>query len=96
MVGLRLPGPPCLAASARDVCGFLAAPGPAQVADQERQRGRRHAVDAAGLADGARPNGGQPLARFIGQALDPRVVDFRWQLKGFIAPKGRDIGRLAR
>src|SRR2546428_58297 len=65
------------------------------VPNQERQRGRGHAIDAAGLADGARADRLEFLACFVGQALDARIVDLRRQYEALIAPKGGNIGRLA-
>src|SRR5215470_6647805 len=66
----------------------------AYVSDQQRQRRRRHAVDAAGLADRARPDRGELLARLVGQPPDARVVDVIRQLKTLVTPEGGDVGGL--
>ena len=56
---------------------------PAQMRDQERQRRRRHAIDAAGLADGARPVRSQLLADLVGQARQRRIVEIVGQTRRF-------------
>src|SRR5262249_26230486 len=62
---------------------------------QQGQRGRRHAVDAARLADGPRPNRLQLLADFHGEAGQRRVVEVLAQLKTFVPAIGRHVGGLA-
>ena len=64
--------------------------------DQQRQRRRRHAIDAAGVADGARPMRLQFLFGFVRQSRQRRVIEIVRQCETFIAPIRRDIRRLAR
>ena len=63
--------------------------------DQEAERCRRHAVDAAGLADGARPSRLQLLPDFVGKPGQCGVIESRQELEALVAAIGRDIGGLA-
>ena len=49
----------------------------ADMGNNQSQRRRRHAVDAAGLADGPRPACGELLPRLVGKARHRRIVDAR-------------------
>jgi len=63
--------------------------------DQQRQRGRRHAVDPPRLPDRSRPDGLQLLAHFHGERRHRRIVEIVPQLYAFVAPVGRHVGGLA-
>src|ERR1700675_1708936 len=63
---------------------------PAQMRDQERQRRRRDAIDAAGMANGARPIRLQLVADLIGQSRQRRIVEIIGQSDAFIAAIGFD------
>ena len=63
--------------------------------DQQRQRGRGHAVDPAGLANGSGPNRFQLLPHFHRKRSHLAVVEAFGQLQPFVAPIGRDVGGLA-
>src|SRR5580692_2727763 len=67
---------------------------PAQMRDQKRQRCRRDAVDAAGVADGARPVHFQLVSDFVGQSRQRRIVQIVWQSDAFIAAIGLHVGGL--
>src|SRR5262245_66395530 len=64
--------------------------------DQERQRRRRHAVDAAGLADGARADRRELLLGLVGKPRQLRVVERLRQFEAFVAAVRGDVGGLAR
>ena len=49
---------------------------------QQGNRGRCHARDAAGLADGLRAMAAEFLAHLGGQALHMRKIQVLWQLQG--------------
>src|SRR5580692_2755028 len=68
---------------------------PTQMRDQERQRCRRDAVDAAGVADGARPVRLQLVADLVGQSWQRRIVEILGQSHAFIAAIRLDVGGLA-
>src|ERR1700722_19138134 len=68
---------------------------PAQMRDQERQLCRRDAIDAAGVADGARPVHFQLVADLVGQSRQRRIVEIVRQSDAFIAAIGLDVGGLA-
>src|ERR1700686_2484883 len=68
---------------------------PAQMRDQERQRRRRDAIDAAGVADGARPVRLQLVGDLVGQSRQRRIVEIIGQSDAFIAAIRLYVGRLA-
>src|SRR6202140_4666964 len=68
---------------------------PAQMRDQERQRCRRDAVDAAGVANGARPMHFQLVSDLVGQSRQCRIVQIVRQSDAFIAAIGLNVGSLA-
>src|SRR5689334_14002698 len=75
--------------------GFAAAFS-AHMSNEKRERRWRHAVDAAGLADRARFDGGEFLARFVRETFDARIIDLIGQFETLVAPEGGDVGGLAR
>src|SRR5579864_7696008 len=68
---------------------------PAQMSDQQGQRRRRDAVNAAGMADGARPVGLQLVAHLVGQARQHPIIEIVWQSQAFVTAVGLDVGSLA-
>ena len=64
--------------------------------DQQRQRRRRHAIDAARMSDGARPMRLQFLFRFVRQSRQRSVIEIVRQREAFVAPIGGNVRRLAR
>src|SRR6266571_4342796 len=72
----------------------LPSPFALEMRDQERERRRRHAVDAAGLADGARADRLQLLLGLVGEPRELRIVEPIGQFEALIAPIGSDIGGL--
>src|SRR4029077_680976 len=83
--------------SGRATCWFArrAAARAAQIRHQERQRGRRHAIDAACLSDRARAMQLQFLARLVGEAGQGRVVEILAQDEALVAAVGFHVGGLA-
>ena len=64
--------------------------------DQQRERRGRHAVDPAGLADGARPMSRRASAATSFESPGSAgVVEVVRQVEALVAAVGGDIGRLA-
>src|SRR5262249_30449820 len=82
-------------AASRSARNGFAAAFAADMSNQKRERRRRHAVDAAGMADRARPDGGEFLARLVRETFDVRVIDIVGQRETLVAAEGRDVGSLA-
>ena len=64
--------------------------------DQQRQRRRSDAIDAARMPDRARTMRLQFLFHLVRQSRQRRVVEVFRQFKTFVAPIGRDVGGLPR
>src|ERR1700675_4612307 len=62
----------------------------AKIRDQERQRCRRDAIDAAGVPNGARPVHFQLVADLVGQSRQRRIIETVRQSDAFIAAIGLD------
>src|ERR1700756_1768170 len=67
----------------------------AQIRHQERQRGGRHAIDAACMSDRARAMQLQFMAYFVGEAGQGRVIEILVQDEALVAAGGFHVGRLA-
>ena len=65
---------------------------PAHIRDQQRQRGRRDAINAARLADRARTMELQLLPNFVRKSRHHSVVDVLAEDEAFIAAIRLDIG----
>jgi hypothetical protein len=63
---------------------------------QQSQRRRRHAIDLAGMADGARLIRRQLLLDLVGQTFQRRIIEIVRQREALVAAIGGDIGGLAR
>src|SRR3974377_1559885 len=66
----------------------------ANMRDQERQRGRRDAIDAGRMADRARLLRDELLLHLVGKARQRRIIEIIWQGKTLVPAIGRDVGRL--
>src|SRR5262245_23715315 len=83
------------AALAADIATDVSSTVSADVGDQERERGRGHPVDPAGLADCARPDRGELLTRLIRESLYAPVVDVIRQLKTLVTAERGDVSGLS-
>src|ERR1043166_4637818 len=75
--------------------GRLLLAAPADMGGDQRQRGRRHAVNASRLANGSGPNRFQLLPHLVRERGYLAEIERIRQLQRLVAPERRHIGSLA-